>query len=176
MPWKVATGSQFDFRSHFYSISLWSRYPKKKKEEGFGSPHVPFKSSSLLADFSHLKVGFFSDNSSQIKTHQNASQKTSKRKMKLNIIFVIMALQSAVQASWATQDILTGPLGCGKRFQIRQYRGRLMAIPMDSECQVLPGSHLGRQRIQFRYGRVNRRFIQNWSRFMKFSHNQNKKI
>ena len=96
--------------------------------------------------------------------------------MKFSIIFVIMALQSAVQASWATEDILTGPLGCGKRFQIRQYRGRLMAIPLDTECQVLAGSHLGRQRIRFRYGPVNRRFIQNWSRFMKFSQNQNNKI
>lgn len=92
--------------------------------------------------------------------------------MKLNIVFFIFAIQTAVQASWASSDIITGPLGCGLRFRIKKYRGRTIAIPLDPECQVLPGTNLGLQRTQSRYGPTYRRFVKNWSRFPEFPNRQ----
>ena len=100
-----------------------------------------------------------------------------KTKMKLNITFFIIAVLTLVEARFGyTSHIVTGPLGCGSQFHIKHFRGRTIAIPLDPECQVGPASDLGRQQSVRRYGPVNRRFMQNWSRFIRFTDRQNAKF
>ena len=95
--------------------------------------------------------------------------------MKLNMIFFILAVVADIADARWYGHVITGPLGCGSRFKIRKFRGRTFAVPLDRECQVGPGSDLGRQKSpsQAQPDLVNRRFLQNWSRFMRSSSRHN---
>ena len=126
---------------------------------------------SLLADSKRIKAKMLTE------FYQIINQSITKTKMKLNITFFIIAVLTLVDARFGyTSHIVTGPLGCGSQFHIKHFRGRTIAIPLDPECQVGPASDLGRQQSVRRYGPVNRRFMQNWSRFIRFTDRQNAKF